>query len=143
MYQFAQAVASLPGTALLAGLTTLIIILMTKLNDPLWYFLNMFLSLTCAEALAMLVSHWVPHFVIGMALIAGMYGFFMLFMGFVSTFCATLSSEDYLFLKTLAYSLSLLCPAMIDDYSIGLPSLVALDVQHRFPHVLLAFLYVW
>jgi ABC-type multidrug transport system permease subunit len=43
----------------------------------------MFLSLLCAEALAQLVSHVVPHFVIGMALIAGAYGFFMLFMGFM------------------------------------------------------------
>lgn len=31
----------------------------------------MFLSLMVAEALAQLVSHVVPHFVIGMALVAG------------------------------------------------------------------------
>ena len=56
---------------------------MTKLNAPLWYFLNMFLSLICAEALAQLVSHVVPHFVIDMALVAGLYGFSMLFMCFM------------------------------------------------------------
>ena len=43
----------------------------------------MFLSLTVAEALAQLVSHVVPHFVIGMAMVAGLYGFFMLFQGFM------------------------------------------------------------
>jgi hypothetical protein len=71
-YQLAQAVSSIPGAALLAFLTTLIIITMTKLDEPLWYFLTMFLSLCCAEALAQMVSHVVPHFVIGMALLAGM-----------------------------------------------------------------------
>lgn len=102
VYQLAQAVASIPGTALLAGLTTMIIILMTKLNDPLWYFINMFLSLNCAEALAMLISHFVPHFVIGMALIAGLYGFFMLFMGFVSMIivCKRFHLDELLFLES-------------------------------------------
>ena len=70
LYHAAQALASLPGTALLAFLTTLIIITMTKLNAPYWYFLNMFLALNCAEALAQLVSHVVPHFIIGMAGVA-------------------------------------------------------------------------
>ena len=82
-YQISQGVSSIPGCAILAFLVTLLIITMTKLNEPLWYFLNMFLSLLVAEALAQLVSHVVPHFVIGMALVAGMYGFFMLFQGFM------------------------------------------------------------
>jgi len=55
----------------LAFLTTLIILSMTKLNEPYWYFLNMFLALSCAEALAQFVSHLVPHFIIGMAIVAG------------------------------------------------------------------------
>ena len=70
LYHAAQAIASLPGTALLAFLTTLIVLTMTKLNAPYWYFLNMFLALNCAEALAQLVSHVVPHFIIGMAGVA-------------------------------------------------------------------------
>jgi len=82
-YQMAQAISSIPGCALLALLTTVIIILMTGMNEPYWYFITMFLSLICAEALAQLVSHVVPHFVIGMAVIAGLYGFFMLFQGFL------------------------------------------------------------
>eukprot|EP00540_Astrosyne_radiata_P020404 CAMPEP_0116827116 /NCGR_PEP_ID=MMETSP0418-20121206/2916_1 /TAXON_ID=1158023 /ORGANISM="Astrosyne radiata, Strain 13vi08-1A" /LENGTH=591 /DNA_ID=CAMNT_0004455847 /DNA_START=63 /DNA_END=1838 /DNA_ORIENTATION=+ len=82
-YQVAQGISSIPGTALLALLVTAIIIGLTGMKAPLWYYLTMFLSLICAEALAQLVSHVVPHFVIGMALVAGMYGFFMLFQGFM------------------------------------------------------------
>jgi len=82
-YQIAQGISTLPGCAVLAGLVSLIIITMLKFKDPAWYFLNMFLSLMTAEALAQMVSHAVPHFVIGMAIIAGLFGFFMLFQGFM------------------------------------------------------------
>ena len=82
-YQIAQGISTLPGAAVLAGLVSLIIITMLKFKDPAWYFLNMFLSLMTSEALAQMVSHAVPHFVIGMAMIAGLFGFFMLFQGFM------------------------------------------------------------
>jgi ABC-type multidrug transport system permease subunit len=82
-YQVAQALASILGAALLAFLVSLIAVTMVKFNDPCWYFLNMFLALTMSEALAQLVSHVVPHFVIGMALHAGLLGFFMPFQGFI------------------------------------------------------------
>lgn len=82
-YQIAQGLATIPGAAVLAGLVSLIIITMLKFKDPSWYFLNMFLSLMTSEALAQMVSHAVPHFVIGMAMIAGLFGFFMLFQGFM------------------------------------------------------------
>jgi len=82
-FHFAQAIASLPGTFLLALVTTSIVIGLTGLNAPYWYFLNMFLALNCAEALAHLVSHIVPHFIIGIALVAGIYGMFMLLQGFM------------------------------------------------------------
>jgi len=83
VYQVAQGIASIPGTALLAFVTSLIIISLTGLREPLWYFLNMFLSLVCAEALAQLISHIVPHFIIGIGLVAGFYGLFMLLQGFM------------------------------------------------------------
>jgi len=70
-YQIAQGIATVPGAAVLAGLVSLILITMLKFKDPAWYFLNMFLSLLTAEALAQMVSHAVPHFVIGMAMLAG------------------------------------------------------------------------
>jgi len=83
IFQLSQAIASIPGTFLLALVTTIITTSMTGLHEPLWYFLNMFLALNCAEALAQLVSHVVPHFIIGIALIAGLYGMFMLLQGFM------------------------------------------------------------
>lgn len=71
IYQLAQAASSIPSVAILAGLGTGIIIGMTGLREGGWYFLNLFLALFCAEALAQLVSHIVPHFIIGMAMVAG------------------------------------------------------------------------
>lgn len=82
-YQVAQGLATIPAAGVLAGLTSVIVVFMLKLNDGWWYFLNMFLALCISEALAQMVSHIVPHFVIGMAGIAGLFGFFMLFMGFM------------------------------------------------------------
>ena len=71
VYQLAQALSSIPGVIVLAGMGTGIIIGMTDLREGGWFFLNLTLALFCAEALAQLVSHIVPHFIIGIALIAG------------------------------------------------------------------------
>jgi len=83
VYQLAQALSSIPGVIVLAGMGTGIIIGMTDLREGGWFFLNLTLALFCAEALAQLVSHIVPHFIIGIALIAGCYGMFMLLEGFM------------------------------------------------------------
>jgi len=83
VYQLSQAIASIPGAVLLALVTTAIIVSMTGLREPSWFFINMFLSLLCAEALAQLISHLVPHFIIGIGLLAGIYGLFMLLQGFM------------------------------------------------------------
>lgn len=56
---------------MLAFVTTVIIMTMTGFQEPLLYFVTMFLALLCAEALNQLISHVVPHFIIGMALVAG------------------------------------------------------------------------
>ena len=83
VYQISQGIASVPGAALLSLVTTSIIVPMTGLQEPLWYFLNIFLSLVCAETLAQLISHLVPHFIIGIGLLAGVYGLFMLLQSFI------------------------------------------------------------
>jgi len=83
IFQAAQSIASIPGTFVLALITTVITVSMTGLRAPIWYFLNTLLALNCAEGMAQLVSHIVPHFIIGIALIAGLYGMFMLLPGFV------------------------------------------------------------
>lgn len=82
-FQVAQALASLPGTFLLALVTTVITLSMTDLRNSVAYLINMFLALNCAEALAQFTSHVVPHYIIGIALIAGVYGMFMLLQGFM------------------------------------------------------------
>jgi len=82
-YQLTQAIITIPAGCVLAGLVSVIIVCMLNLSNGWMYFLNMFLSLLISEALAQLVSHVVPHFVIGMAIMAGLFGFFMLFMGFM------------------------------------------------------------
>lgn len=82
-FQLAQAIASIPGTLGLAVISSAITLAMTDLRNFTPYFLNMFLSLNCAEALAQLASHIVPHYIIGISLIAGVYGMFMLLQGFM------------------------------------------------------------
>ena len=82
-YQLAQAVASIPATALLAIITTAIVLPMTGLRDPVWFLINMFLALTCAEAAAQLAAHVASHFVIAISLIGGIYAVFMLVPGFI------------------------------------------------------------
>ena len=67
----AQGLNSIPGCALLAFVTTLIVMTMTGFQEPVLYFITMFFALLCAEALNQLVSYLVPHFIIGMALVAG------------------------------------------------------------------------
>mmetsp|Transcript_18055 Transcript_18055/g.20821 ORF Transcript_18055/g.20821 Transcript_18055/m.20821 type:complete len:392 (-) Transcript_18055:308-1483(-) len=106
LYVASQAIASLPGTGLLAFVTTVIICYSTGLREPYWYFLNMFLALNCAEALAQLFSHMVPHFIIAMALIAAIYGLFMLLQGFMlvpSEFPNWLSWSHYVAFHTYSW----------------------------------------
>lgn len=83
VYQLAQGLNSIPGCALLAFVTTLIVMTMTGFQEPVLYFITMFFALLCAEALNQLVSYLVPHFIIGMALVAGFFGLFMLLQGFM------------------------------------------------------------
>jgi len=71
IYQAAQALSSIPCVALLSALGTGVVMAMTGLKESIWFFCNVFLALFCAEALAQLVSHIVPHFIIGMAILAG------------------------------------------------------------------------
>eukprot|EP00521_Asterionellopsis_glacialis_P020438 CAMPEP_0195337772 /NCGR_PEP_ID=MMETSP0708-20121125/17114_1 /TAXON_ID=33640 /ORGANISM="Asterionellopsis glacialis, Strain CCMP134" /LENGTH=125 /DNA_ID=CAMNT_0040408869 /DNA_START=72 /DNA_END=446 /DNA_ORIENTATION=+ len=103
IYQVAQGIASIPGTAILAFIVTLVIITLTKLKEL---------------ALAQLVSHVVPHFVIGMAIVAGLYGFFMLFMGFMlvpSEFPDWLSWTYYVGMQTYSWRVFMYTEFCCDD----------------------------
>jgi len=82
-YQFARFVTAIPGIALIAILSTILVVLPSDINGFGIFFTILLLSLIIAESLAMLVSLIVPHYIIGMALIAGLYGVFMLCQGFL------------------------------------------------------------
>ena len=83
VYHISQAFASLPGLLFLTFVTAVIVCPTLSLANPKWFSLNLFLALCCAEALANLVAILVPHYIIGMALVAACYGFFMLIEGFM------------------------------------------------------------
>jgi ABC-type multidrug transport system ATPase subunit len=56
---------------------------MAKFHAPFKFFLDMLLSLNCAEALAQMVTLLVSNYIIGIVGLAGLFGFFMLLMGFM------------------------------------------------------------
>ena len=81
-YVLARFVVAVPGVALLAIVTTLLVVFPAKLNGPLVYGLDLFVSLLVAEGFMSLVAACVPHYIIGIALAAGIFGFHMLCEGF-------------------------------------------------------------
>lgn len=82
-YLFAGFLVSLIGIAVISIISTLFVVLLADLNGFGNFFLLLFLSLIVAESLTRLVSLLVPHYIIGMALVAGLYGMFMLTQGFL------------------------------------------------------------
>jgi hypothetical protein len=62
--------------------SSVIIVLCSGLNGLGIYTLDLFLSLLWAEAFMCLMAALVPHYIIGIALAAGVFGFFMICQGF-------------------------------------------------------------
>jgi ABC-type multidrug transport system permease subunit len=79
----ASTLASLFCVLVLAFVTTVIMAPMAKFNAPFKFFLDMLLSLNCAEALAQLATVLVSNYILGIVGLAGLFGFFMLLMGFM------------------------------------------------------------
>jgi hypothetical protein len=82
-YHAAQALATIPACFILAFISTVILMPMTKMHGPGFFGLNMFLLLLYADALAQLVSHIAPEFVSALALSSGLFGIMSLLMGFL------------------------------------------------------------
>ena len=82
-YVAATWLMSLPGLALISITSTILVILPAKLNGFGIFFLDLFLSLVVAEGFMAIIGSIVPHYIIGIALGAAVYGFFMLCEGFL------------------------------------------------------------
>mmetsp|Transcript_15619 Transcript_15619/g.51119 ORF Transcript_15619/g.51119 Transcript_15619/m.51119 type:complete len:606 (+) Transcript_15619:65-1882(+) len=81
-YVAAKFVTSVPGVFLIAIVSSVLIVFPTGLNGFPIYFLDLFVSLLVAESCMAFLGAVVPHFIIGIAVAAGFFGFNMLCEGF-------------------------------------------------------------
>ncbi|EKX42602.1 hypothetical protein GUITHDRAFT_111286 [Guillardia theta CCMP2712] len=82
-YVLATFLMSLPGLFIISLVSTLLVVLPSGLNGFGVFLVDLFLSLVAAEAFMCVVASVVPHYIIGIALGAAVYGFFMLCEGFM------------------------------------------------------------
>ena len=85
-YVLAALASLLPGTFLIALVTSLIIVFMAHLQGFGYYLLALWCSLIFAECFVLLVGAISPHYIIGIAAAAGFFGLCMIVEGFFIVF---------------------------------------------------------
>ena len=82
IFQISNWFTSWFGTFFIALISSMLIIFMTQLNGFGWYLGILFMALMIAENIAFMAALLIPHYIIAMAIMAGIYATFFLCAGF-------------------------------------------------------------